>query len=134
MLPAERRLRRGKDIASTVKSGRRCGSRLVVVHYTPIFGSSELDENVCCFAFAVGKGVGNSVMRHRVTRQLRHAVLDTASDWDQVASEAVVRALPAAAGASSVEFAHSLAQCMAKARKAAAKDPPPGAVPDEVRQ
>jgi ribonuclease P protein component len=62
--------------------------------------SSDLSPNV---GFIVSSAVGGSVVRHRVTRQLRHIM------WQQLESlpegmRVVVRALPAAATATSVEL------------------------------
>lgn len=48
--------------------------------------------------FVVGRAVGNSVVRHRVTRQLRSAVREQLSRLPQT-TDLVVRALPEAATA-----------------------------------
>ncbi len=48
--------------------------------------------------FVVGKSVGNSVCRHRVTRQLRHLVREELHRLPDTA-DLVVRARPEAAGA-----------------------------------
>jgi ribonuclease P protein component len=57
--------------------------------------------------FVVSKAVGNSVVRHRVTRQLRHLVAGRLGTLPADCS-LVVRALPAAAGASSSELGADL--------------------------
>jgi ribonuclease P protein component len=51
----------------------------------------------------VSKAVGNSVIRHRVTRRLRHVVRDRLGTLPD-GSSLIVRALPAAAEASSAEL------------------------------
>ncbi len=54
--------------------------------------------------FVVSKAVGNSVVRHRVTRRLRHLVADRLGTLAP-GSSLVVRALPPAAHASSADLA-----------------------------
>lgn len=58
-------------------------------------------------AFAVGKNVGNSVVRHRVTRQLRHIVSPALTKFP-IGSHVVVRALPGAATASFAQLTENL--------------------------
>jgi ribonuclease P protein component len=53
--------------------------------------------------FVVSKAVGNSVVRHRVSRRLRHVVARRLGTL-AAGSSLVVRALPAAAQASSAEL------------------------------
>jgi ribonuclease P protein component len=68
--------------------------------------------------FVVSKSVGNSVVRHRVVRQLRHAMrerLGQFSPGDLVA----VRALPAAAGATYGELGSDLDRAIARAQRCA---------------
>jgi ribonuclease P protein component len=57
--------------------------------------------------FVVSKAVGNSVVRHRVTRRLRHLVRDRLGTLP-VDCALVIRALPAAAGATSGELGADL--------------------------
>ena len=58
-------------------------------------------------AFAVGKNVGNSVVRHKVTRQLRHAITPLLNNFP-VGSHVVVRALPGASKASFTQLSENL--------------------------
>jgi ribonuclease P protein component len=55
----------------------------------------------------VGRAVGNSVVRHRTARQLRHLVRDRYGRLP-AGSILVVRALPPAAGSSSPALARDL--------------------------
>ena len=55
----------------------------------------------------VGRGVGPSVVRHRVSRRLRHELRDRL-DALPGGTALVVRALPPAAAASSVQLAQDL--------------------------
>ncbi|HEX2301051.1 MAG TPA: ribonuclease P protein component, partial [Pseudonocardiaceae bacterium] len=57
--------------------------------------------------FVVGKTVGNSVVRHRVTRRLRAVVLAQLDRLPPTA-DLVVRARPEAAAATSAELARDL--------------------------
>lgn len=57
--------------------------------------------------FVVSKAVGNSVVRHRVTRRLRHLLRERIGTLPDDCS-LVVRALPAAATSSSAELAVDL--------------------------
>ena len=67
-------------------------------------------------AFAVGKNVGNSVIRHRVTRQLRHIVSPVLSRFP-IGSHVVVRALPGAATATFTQLRENLEFAMTKVPK-----------------
>ena len=74
----------------------------MVLHYLPV--RAEMDaaapavESVARAGFVVGRAVGNSVVRHRVTRRLRAAVRDELHRLPATA-DLVVRARPDAASA-----------------------------------
>jgi ribonuclease P protein component len=110
MLPASARLRKSSDISAVMKSGTRFSAKLVVLHVAQ--GSSEQSK----VAFAVGKNVGNSVIRHRVTRQLRHAITPLLPVMPS-GSHVVVRALPGAGSASFAQLSENLNFVLAKANK-----------------
>jgi len=55
----------------------------------------------------VGRSVGGSVVRNRVTRQLRHLMVAHLEELP-AGTDVVVRALPASAGASGAELALDL--------------------------
>jgi ribonuclease P protein component len=57
--------------------------------------------------FVVGRAVGNSVIRHRTVRRLRHLVRDRL-DRLPAGSILVVRALPSAADAGSTDLGQDL--------------------------
>jgi ribonuclease P protein component len=90
-----------------MKSGKRFSAKLVVLH---VAQSSDQGSKV---AFAVGKNVGNSVIRHRVTRQLRHAISPLIGQFP-AGSHVVVRALPAASQATFNELTENLKFSLAK--------------------
>jgi ribonuclease P protein component len=90
MLPAKYRLRRRGDVANVLANGRKTPAGVVVIH------SLVKPEAPSEFAFVVSKKVGNSVVRHRVTRVLRHIVADQLESFSP-AQQVVVRALSKAA-------------------------------------
>ncbi len=110
MLPASARLRKSSEISAVMKSGTRFSAKLVVLHV--VHGSSEQSK----VAFAVGKNVGNSVVRHRVTRQLRHAIAPNLRKFP-TGSHLVVRALPGAATATFAQLVENLNFVLLKATK-----------------
>lgn len=71
--------------------------------------------------FVVSRGVGNAVVRNRVRRRLRHLVRDRLGDVPGGAV-LVVRALPAAAGATYDELRGDLARCLERVLRQAAHD------------
>ncbi|XVV03855.1 ribonuclease P protein component [Actinosynnema sp. CA-248983] len=125
MLPAANRLTRSQDFGLVVRRGRRAGRPRLVVHAlvptspgvapgTPVVvdatttgrrtsaqPTSDVQSKV---GFVVSKAVGNSVVRHRVSRRLRHVVRDRLPGLPP-GSSLVVRALAPAATASSADLA-----------------------------
>jgi ribonuclease P protein component len=63
--------------------------------------------------FVVSKTVGNSVVRHRVSRRLRHVVRSALADLPP-GTLVVVRALAPAADASSAELAADFSSALRK--------------------
>jgi ribonuclease P protein component len=80
----------------------------VVVH---LF--SDGSQHPAVIGFVVSKAVGNSVVRHRVTRRLRALAHDRVSAW-LPGTRLVVRALPPAATASSQALGADLDSCLAR--------------------
>jgi ribonuclease P protein component len=84
----------------------------MVLHYlperpvTPTSGDAGTDGGPRA-GFVVGKTVGNSVVRHRVTRRLRAVVLDQL-DRLPATADLVVRARPEAADATSADLRRDL--------------------------
>lgn len=70
MLPVSARLTSPHDFARTTKSGLRVTSEHFVgyLHITP----ASIDSPRA--GLIIGKSVGGSVRRHRVSRQIRHAI------------------------------------------------------------
>jgi ribonuclease P protein component len=93
-----------------VRRGRRAGRRLLTVHALvpegPVEGSARA-------GLVVGRTVGGSVVRSRTSRRLRHLLRDRLAGCPG-GSRLVVRAAPAAGGASSAELAHDLDAALAR--------------------
>ena len=88
MLARANRITRASDFRTTVRSGRRSGTP-----HTVVYLASHSEPGPTRFGFIVSKAVGNSVVRHRVTRRLRaigHELLPSVS----VGSDVIIRALP----------------------------------------
>ena len=101
-----------------VRSGRRAGRPTLVLHYLPerpvdatrpvVRSGGPSDPPTGPRAgFVVGRSVGNSVCRHRVTRQLRHLLAAQLHRLPPTA-DLVVRARPEAAGAGSAALGRDL--------------------------
>ena len=64
--------------------------------------------------FIVGRSVGGSVVRHRVTRQLRHLMATHVEDLAP-GTDVVIRALPRSAEASSRELSADVSAALGRA-------------------
>lgn len=131
MLPADQRLTRPAEFAATVRQGRRVGRPRVVVHVREHAGGGrEQDAGLAGGVVQVGsarvglvvsKAVGNAVVRHRVSRRLRHAVAPLVPRV-AAGTSVVLRALPAAGTASSAELAADVGSAL---RRLGVLDPQP---------
>ncbi|GAB3312458.1 ribonuclease P protein component [Epidermidibacterium keratini] len=92
MLAPSQRIGHSRDFTRAVRHGRRVRRGHLVAHIAPA------DEMTRC-GFIVSKAVGNSVIRHRVTRRLRALCHDQYADLPP-SSLVVLRALPSAGAAS----------------------------------
>jgi len=83
VLPAQARLRRRPEFTAVVRSGRRAGRPTMVLHYLPERPVAR--DGVVRSArvgLVVGRAVGNSVVRHRVSRRLRAAAAEGSASTD----------------------------------------------------
>ncbi|MGV0869727.1 ribonuclease P protein component [Corynebacterium kalidii] len=103
MLAPEHRLRSSSLFSETVRRGRKKGARTVVVYVhdrsdTIVSGGPRM-------GLVVSKAVGNAVTRHAVSRRLRHVTASLLGDFPlEPWHSLVIRALPAAADATSAEL------------------------------
>lgn len=111
MLPAPARLRKSAEFQLVMRRGAKAGRRRLVVH---VIAGSPHDDDVGAVdqtgtraGFVVSKAVGNSVVRHRVSRRLRHLVADRLGTLPD-GSSLVVRALPPSATSTSAELGADL--------------------------
>ena len=110
MLPKAARMTRRADFELAVRRGRRAGrARLVVHRYR------QEPAGPARIGFVVGRGVGGSVVRHRVQRRLRHLMRDRLGELAP-GTLLVVRALLPAAAASSAELAADLDSGLSRLR------------------
>ncbi|GAA0508008.1 ribonuclease P protein component [Saccharopolyspora thermophila] len=132
MLPAAARLTRSQEFRLVVRRGRRAGRARLVVHalrpdqerdsgsQRTVLLDAEADtaptrtESIRV-GFVVSKSVGTAVVRHRVTRRLRHLMRDRLPALT-AGTLVVVRALPQAADASSRELGADLDAALRKLR------------------
>ena len=107
MLPAQARLRRRPEFTAVVRSGRRAGRPTMVLHYLSERPAGTGGASVASAGFAtpsprvglvVGRAVGGSVVRHRVSRRLRAAAAEELHRIPPTA-DLVLRARPEAADA-----------------------------------
>lgn len=115
MLSARNRMRQSRDFAETTRQGVRGSSSTVVVHL-----NVNLIEGPPLVGFVVSKAVGNSVVRHRVQRRLRHIVRERVNEL-AAGTRIVVRALPGAAGATFASLQEDLDHALAAAQRKAAR-------------
>ena len=103
MLPRSARLSNSADFRQATAHGVRAGRPTLVVHAT----LADPGRSSARVGFVVSKRVGNAVVRNRVKRRLRHLVA-AQLPGTPAALDLVVRALPAAASATS-DLNHDLA-------------------------
>lgn len=106
MLAKANRMRRSDDFRTTVRRGRRRSSRTLVVHAIACPG-----DRPALVGIVVSRAVGNSVVRHRVQRRLRHAARGHLVGLSS--SLVVIRALPPAAAADFGDLRRDLDSCLA---------------------
>jgi ribonuclease P protein component len=107
VLPAPARLRRREDFTLAVRRGARAGRGTLVAHYLSPDLAAGAAAPTARVGFVVGRAVGNSVVRHRTVRRLRHLVGDRL-DRLPAGSILVIRALPPAAAADSAGLGRDL--------------------------
>jgi ribonuclease P protein component len=108
VLSPAHRMRRSTDFAVVVRSGSRARRGCLVVHQR-----RQLTTGAPRIGLVVGRSVGGSVVRHRVSRRLR-AQLAERIEALEPGSGVVVRALPEAALADSAAIGRDLDAALAK--------------------
>ena len=112
MLSAANRLTDAGSYRTVIRSGRRAGSRTLVVHLADTVGGARPGSPTAPrVGLVVSKAVGNAVTRNRVQRRLRHLVREQLDRLPGTGA-LVIRALPDAAGATSLELRTDLERCL----------------------
>nr|WP_269813282.1 ribonuclease P protein component [Ornithinimicrobium sediminis] len=117
-MPRRHRLTRPEEFRAVLRGGarsgtRRAGGHVVMVHRLDVDAGAGRQPRPARVGFVVSKAVGNSVVRHRVTRRLRALVAERL-DTLPPGTDLVVRAQPAAAAADSSELGSALDRALAK--------------------
>ncbi|WP_116708167.1 ribonuclease P protein component [Actinomycetospora cinnamomea] len=108
MLPRALRITRPQDFRLVLRRGRRAGRRRLVVH-----ALATSIPRPARAGLVVGRGVGPAVVRHRVSRRLRH-LLRPRLEALPPGTDLVVRAQAPAADATSVELGEDLDAALAR--------------------
>ena len=107
MLPASNRLRLGQDFSKTTKTGHRATSNLLVLYFL----THEQLPLAPQVGLIINKSVGGSVTRHRIARQLRHAMASHLKDFP-AHTQVVIRVLK-----NNPDYREDLSQLITKAIK-----------------
>lgn len=118
MLNRPHRLRQRSEFTAAVRTGRRAGRRTVVVHLQRPSDGPDAEGGEPRAGFVVSRAVGGAVTRNTVRRRLRHLVRAHLADLP-AGSVLVVRALPAAARASSAHLDADLSAALSSVTRAA---------------
>jgi ribonuclease P protein component len=102
-------MRRSTDFGSVVRGGVRVRGESLIVHHRAALG-----DHPPRVGLVVGKSVGGSVVRHRVSRRVR-AQMAQRLDRLPAGSGTVIRALPESAQATSAELGRALDRALTRA-------------------
>ena len=72
VLPNSARIKSSSDFARVTKTGRRTTTNSLIGYF--LIGDQNQSTKPAKLGLIIGKSVGNSVVRHRIARQVRHAV------------------------------------------------------------
>jgi ribonuclease P protein component len=115
VLPRDRRITRPQDFRHVLRRGRRAGRRHLVVHAVVAPPTPDAPAHAARAGLVVGRAVGPAVTRHRVSRRLRH-LLRPRLEVLPAGTQLVVRAQPAAAGATSAQLGDDLDAALTRLR------------------
>lgn len=107
-------MRQGADFSAAVRGGARGATPRLVVHLDA--ADATPDAGPAVVGFVVSRAVGDAVTRNTVKRRLRHLARARLAAVP-AGGRLVVRALPAAAGATSESLGADLDDALARARR-----------------
>lgn len=119
MLAAQDRVRSAADFTAVMRRGRRAGGARVVVHLLvpePSPASDDALSPPSRGGLVVSRAVGNAVVRTTVKRRLRHVLAPRLAELPS-GSLVVLRANPAAAGATSDELATDVERGLSRCQR-----------------
>jgi len=114
VLPARYRMTRSAEFSATVSQGVRSSQPDLVVH----LACDRQDLSGPRIGLVVAKTVGNAVVRHRVSRRLRHAAYPMLVELEPD-HRLVIRALPGAGTSSSARLQTQLGRALHRAKSKA---------------
>jgi ribonuclease P protein component len=112
VLPRNHRVTAPSDFRAVMRAGRRAGRTHVVVHVLVPRTDQESTRDPRV-GFVVSKKVGNSVLRHRTVRRLRHVMAARLASLPG-GSSVVVRAREGAADVESARLAAEIDSALAQ--------------------
>ncbi|ARQ66920.1 ribonuclease P protein component [Mycobacteroides abscessus] len=108
MLPTRHRMTKSSEFRQTVKRGVRTTHADLVIHLRRGCPDSACEQvEGPKVGLIVGKSVGGAVVRHRVSRRLRHAAAELLPKLEPV-DRMVIRALPSSSTALSASLRQQL--------------------------
>lgn len=114
MLPAYHKMTSPVQFRRTIKHGQRAGTRTLVLHVWEDDGSVHIArQGGPRIGLVVSKAVGNAVVRHRVSRRLRHVCREFLGELEPQ-YDVVIRALPSSGTATSEQLARDMRKALAK--------------------
>ena len=79
MLPNSARIKNSSDFARVTKTGRRSTTNSLIGYLLIDHNANQLNSNQPKLGLIIGKSIGNSVVRNRIARQIRHATKENLS-------------------------------------------------------
>ena len=79
MLPNSARIKNSSDFARVTKTGRRSTTNSLIGYLLVEQNANQLRSNQPKLGLIIGKSIGNSVVRNRIARQIRHAAKESLS-------------------------------------------------------
>lgn len=114
MLAVGQRLRRRTEFTAAVRSGRRVGRGVLVVHLLAPTAGSVNTGSTARVGFVIPKSVGTAVARNKIRRRLRHLARVRLAQLPP-GTDLVIRALPGAASRSYAQLRSDLEAAIAAA-------------------